>query len=128
MAHLATIMPDGSPQVTAVAVVTDGDHILVSTTKHMVKTRNMIRDPRVAISMTHGENPWFSLHIRGRVIEIRDDIKREGGPRHLLDVMSDKHGRKAPPEAYADRLAIRIEMTSGSGRNSTGPERAPVAD
>ena len=125
MAHLATIMPDGSPQSSPVAVITDGDHILVSSAKHTVKARNMIRDPRVAISMTHSENPWFSLRLRGRVIEIKEDIKTEDGPRHLLDVMTEKYGRITPPENYADRLRFRIEITSGSGLNSPGPERVP---
>jgi PPOX class probable F420-dependent enzyme len=124
MAHLATIMPDGSPQNSAVAVIVDGDHILVSSAKHTVKARNMIRDPRVAISMTHSDNPWFSLHLRGRVIEVTEDIKTEDGPRHLLEDMSAKYGRITPPSNFANRLRFRIEITSGSGFNSPGPERA----
>jgi PPOX class probable F420-dependent enzyme len=117
MAHLATTMPDGSPQVTPVAVIVVGDQIHVSSTRHTVKAKNMMRDPRVALSMTSAENPWFSGHVRGRVVEITEE-----GARELLDAMSAKHGRKVPPSNYADRLVFKIEAISAFGRNSPGPE------
>ena len=52
-AHLATLMPDGSPQVTVVWVDLDGDRILVNTAEGRIKPRNVRRDPRVAISIAN---------------------------------------------------------------------------
>ena len=57
-AHLATVMPDGSPQVTPVWVDHDGEYILVNTEEERQKPRNMRNDPRVALSITDSENPY----------------------------------------------------------------------
>ncbi len=66
--HLATLMPDGSPQVTPVWVDLDGDTILVNTAEGRVKTRNLDRDGRVAISIADQQNPYRYIQVRGRVI------------------------------------------------------------
>jgi len=50
-ANLATLMPDGSPQVTPVWVDYDGTHILVNTAEGRQKPRNVRRDPRVALEV-----------------------------------------------------------------------------
>ena len=68
-AQLATLNPDGSPQVTPVWVDFDGTNILVNTAKGRVKTKNLEREPRVAISITDPENPYRYLGVQGRVIE-----------------------------------------------------------
>ncbi|MSQ21866.1 MAG: PPOX class F420-dependent oxidoreductase [Dehalococcoidia bacterium] len=71
LAHIATVMQDGSPQVTPVWVDTDGEYILINTAEGRVKTRNVKRNPRVAVSMTDPESPWAgSLWARGTVVEI----------------------------------------------------------
>lgn len=67
-AHLATLMPDGSPQVSPVWVALEGDRIVVNTAEGRAKARNMRRDPRVAISITDRNNPYESACIRGRVV------------------------------------------------------------
>lgn len=72
-AHLSTLMPDGSPQASAVWVDTDGPAILINTAEGRLKDRNVRRDPRVAISVTDPENPYRSLMIRGRVTKISND-------------------------------------------------------
>ncbi len=77
--HLATLMPDGSPQVTPVWVDLEGDRILVNTAEGRVKPRNVRRDPRVAISIHRQDNPYSSAFIRGRVVE----IKHEGAEDHI---------------------------------------------
>lgn len=65
--YLATLMPDGSPQVTPVWVDREGDTILVNTAEGRVKQRNAARDPRVAIAITDKKNPYEGVMIRGRV-------------------------------------------------------------
>jgi PPOX class probable F420-dependent enzyme len=67
--YLATVMPDGSPQVSPVWVDIDGDAVLVNTASGRVKERNMRRDPRVAISIADKDNQYEKVDIRGRVAE-----------------------------------------------------------
>ena len=69
-AHVATLMKDGSPQVTVVWVDIEGDRIIVNTAEGRAKPRNVRRDPRVAISIADQRNPERAAFIRGRVVEI----------------------------------------------------------
>jgi PPOX class probable F420-dependent enzyme len=69
-AHLSTLMPDGSPQASAVWIDTDGPRLVVNSAEGRIKDRNMRRDPRVAISVTDPDNPYRCLMIRGRVSKI----------------------------------------------------------
>ena len=70
-AFLATLMKDGSPQVTATWVDIDKNNytILVNTAEGRVKHRNVSRDPRVAVSIIDSSNPYRMVAIRGKVIE-----------------------------------------------------------
>ena len=71
LAHVGTSMPDGSPQVTPVWVDTDGEHILINTAEGRTKTRNVRRNPNVAVSVVDPENPLAgALQVRGTVVEI----------------------------------------------------------
>ena len=72
-ADLATILPDGSPQVTPVWFDTDGETIRVNTAKGRWKDRNMRRDARVALAIMDPANPYKHLQIRGRVERITED-------------------------------------------------------
>jgi PPOX class probable F420-dependent enzyme len=72
-AHLATLMKDGSPQVTPVWVSREGDRILVGTSSTSLKARNAQRNPRVALSVLDFANPYEEAQIRGRVVEQRPD-------------------------------------------------------
>ena len=106
-AHLATLMPDGSPQVSAVWVDYDGKHVLVNTAEGRQKPLNLRRDPRVAISIVDQENPYVSATIRGRVVELTHD----GADAHI-DKMAKKYlGQdtypfRAPGE---QRLIVKVE-------------------
>ncbi|HEY5639071.1 MAG TPA: PPOX class F420-dependent oxidoreductase [Dehalococcoidia bacterium] len=71
--HLATIMPDGSPQVTVVWVDVEGDNILVNTAEGRIKPRNVCRDPRVAISIYNQDVPYQSATVQGEVVEVRSE-------------------------------------------------------
>ncbi len=92
-ANLATLMPDGSPQVTPVWVDFDGTHVLVNTAEARQKPRNVRRDPRVSISVFNHENPYSYAEVRGRVV----DITAEGAEEHI-DRMAKKYmGRDTYP-------------------------------
>ncbi len=66
----ATIMPDGSPQMTQTWVDTDGQHILINAVDGYQKVRNVRRDPRVTISVIDPAHLERATTIRGRVVEI----------------------------------------------------------
>ena len=69
-AHLATLMPDGGPQVSAVWVDVDGDTILVNSAEGRLKDKNLQADKRVALSVVDPDNPYQSISIRGVVTDI----------------------------------------------------------
>lgn len=68
-AYLATLMEDGSPQVTPTWIDIEGDYLLVNTADGRVKQRNVSRDPRVAISVVDHSNPYEMVTVRGQVVE-----------------------------------------------------------
>ncbi|MCI0347603.1 MAG: PPOX class F420-dependent oxidoreductase, partial [Chloroflexi bacterium] len=70
-AHLATVMPDGSPQSAPVWVTREGDRILVGTSEGSLKGKNTRRDPRVALSIVDCQDPYREAQLRGRVVERR---------------------------------------------------------
>ncbi|KFM20564.1 hypothetical protein AAA799D07_00376 [Marine Group I thaumarchaeote SCGC AAA799-D07] len=73
LVFIATINPDGSPQLTPVWGNYSGDHILINTAEGRVKHKNVKKDPRVAISVVDNDNPLNMTTIRGKVIEIIPD-------------------------------------------------------
>lgn len=72
-AHLATLMPDGSPHVSVVWVARDGDRILFSTAEGRVKTRNIRRDSRVGLSFTEVSDDYTNWVLNGRVTRFEPD-------------------------------------------------------
>jgi PPOX class probable F420-dependent enzyme len=66
---LATLMPDGSPQVTPTWIDIDGDYIIVNTALGRLKDKNVSRDPRVAVSVADQANPYNMVTVRGKVVE-----------------------------------------------------------
>jgi len=76
---LATIMPDGSPQVTPVWFDHDDEHILINTNEGRVKDRNMKARPKVAMVIQDPADPFRYLQIRGEVVS----YTREGGDEHI---------------------------------------------
>jgi len=105
--HLATIMPDGSPQVTPVWVDYENGFILVNTAEGRAKPRNVRRDKRVAISVADQNNPYSMASIRGKVVEITN----KGGDAHIDKLAKkyigkDKYPWRKPEEK---RLILKIE-------------------
>ena len=111
--NLATLMKDGSPQVTPVWVDFDGKHVLVNSERKRTKVRNMKRDPRVAVSVFDMSNPYNFVEIRGRVV----DITTDGAADHI-DKMAKKYmGQdKYPFNGPGDvRVIIKIEPEKVAG-------------
>lgn len=106
-ANLATLMPDGRPQVTPVWCDFDGTHVIVNSAKGRRKDRNMRRDPRVALSIMDPDNPYRYLEIRGRVVEITE----QGADGHINKMAKkylnlDQYPSRQPGEV---RVMYRIE-------------------
>src|SRR5882762_1697111 len=85
-ANLATLNADGSPQVTPVWVDFDGKNVLINTAKGRVKTRNLEREKRVALSIADPENPYRYVGIQGRVTAMT-----EAGADAHIDKMAMKY-------------------------------------
>ena len=68
-ANLATVMPNGAPQVTPVWVDFDGENVLVNTAEGRQKDKNLQREPRVSLALLDPDNPYRYLEVRGRVVE-----------------------------------------------------------
>jgi PPOX class probable F420-dependent enzyme len=85
-AHLATLMADGSPQVTPVWVDYDGAYVRVNSAKGRVKDKNMRRDKRVGLSIQDPDNPYRYLAVRGEVAEITEN----GADAHI-DALAKKY-------------------------------------
>ena len=68
-AHLATLLPDGSPHSVAVWADVEGDCVFFFTQPQTRKARNLARDGRVALSAVDRANPYRTAHVRGRVAE-----------------------------------------------------------
>ena len=70
IAHFATLMPDGTPQVTPVWVDFDGEFLLINTARGRQKDRNVRRNPRVGVEIMDPDNSAHYMQVRGRVVEI----------------------------------------------------------
>ncbi len=78
-ASLATLMPDGTPQVTPVWFDYDGKNLLFNSARGRQKDKNVRRDPRVTLTIADPENPYRYVEVRGRVT----DITQEGADDHI---------------------------------------------
>ena len=104
--HLATIMPDGSPQSVPVWAGREGDRIVICTGEGSLKARNTSRDPRVALSVVDFHDPYREAQIRGRVVERRPDPELK-----TMDVISHKYtGKPFPMRSPEGRVALVIEV------------------
>ncbi|MCX4096760.1 PPOX class F420-dependent oxidoreductase [Nocardia sp. alder85J] len=102
LCNLATTMPDGSPQITQTWVDTDGEHVLINSVLTHVKTRNIQRDPRVALTVTDPAQLRRYFQVRGRVLEVRT----EGAVEHIEQLAQRYLG--GPYPWYGGRDQVRV--------------------
>jgi len=69
VAHLATVLPDGSPHSVPLWVGVEGDRVAILTGPGSRKARNLRRDPRVALSLAPPDDPFTPVIVRGQVVE-----------------------------------------------------------
>jgi len=105
-ANLATIMPDGTPQVTPVWFdYTDGK-IRINSKKGRVKTRNMREGAPVALSIIDPENPYRYIQIRGRVGRVTE----EGASAHIDSLAKKYLGKDKYPWAQPGDVRVTFEI------------------
>lgn len=110
--HVATVNPDGSPQVSVVWADLDGDLIRFSTAEGRAKPRNLRRDPRVAISFLAPDDSYRNVVISGRAVEI------EQRGMDLIDHMArkyvgvEKYQWSQPGEVRVD-VAVEVDRVTG---------------
>jgi len=111
--YLATVMSDGSPQVTPVWVDRDGDEIMVNTAMGRLKQKNTKRNPKVAIAIANASNQYEMVTVRGVVTE----QKTEGANEHIDKLAKkylgkDRYPWRSPTEKRVV-LKVRPERISG---------------
>ncbi len=77
--HLATLLPNGTPQTSPVWVDFDETHVLVNSARGRLKDKNMRQRPQVALSIQDPDDPYRYLEVRGRVVEITE----QGAEEHI---------------------------------------------
>ena len=101
LAHLATLMPDGRPQVTPVWCDYDGRYVRINTSVGRQKDKNLMRDGRVALSISDPDNPDRYLEVRGRVT-----LRTLEGAEAHLDSLSRKYMGTDYPYRQPGDLAV----------------------
>jgi PPOX class probable F420-dependent enzyme len=114
IAHLATIMADGTPQVTPVWFNMEGNYIFVNSALGRVKDRNMRANPNIALAISDPQNPYRYIQIRGLVEEITTK-----GARDHINALSKKYTGNdvyaGPQDEQRVIYKIMPKQTSGMG-------------
>jgi len=106
LAHLATVMPDGSPQVTPVWFLYDGGKFIVNTARGRVKDRNMARNAHVALSIVDPDNPFAHIAVRGTIVR-----ESEEGADANIDALAQKYlGQERYPLRRAGEVRVMYEI------------------
>ena len=112
-AHLATIRPDGVPQVNPMWFSWDGEYVYFTNTKIRYKYRNVVANPQVAISINDPEQPYRYLEVRGTVERIDDDSTGA-----FFQTLADRYGMKfdGPPGDVEHRVVYVIKPVATSSQ------------
>jgi PPOX class probable F420-dependent enzyme len=102
---LATVNADGSPQTSAMWVGRDGDDVLFSTVEGRVKHRNMLRDPRVSVTVIDSADPENYVELRGTV-SMTPDVGRR-----VDTELSWKYDSRNPAADRPGAVRVVIRMT-----------------
>jgi PPOX class probable F420-dependent enzyme len=107
-AHLATVMKDGSPQVTPIWFDYDGTHVRINSAKGRWKDKNMRNRPKVALSIPDPDNPYRYMQIRGTVTEVTEN----GADAHIDSLAKKYLGQDKYPyrQAGEERVIYKIAV------------------
>jgi PPOX class probable F420-dependent enzyme len=91
LVFISTLMKDGSPQLSPVWANYEDEHISVNTAEGRIKHQNVLRDPRVAVSVVSKNNPLDMTTIRGKVVEMIPDLEYKHADKLTLQYMGRDH-------------------------------------
>ena len=104
VAHLATVLPDGSPHSVPLWVGAEGDRVAILTGPGSRKAQNLRRDPRVALSLAPPDDPFTPVIVRGQVVEwLEGDAAWE-----VMDRIATKYTGQPYPRGE-ERIVALIE-------------------
>ncbi|WP_265523543.1 TIGR03618 family F420-dependent PPOX class oxidoreductase [Oerskovia flava] len=112
IAHLATVLPDGSPHSVPLWVAWEGEHLAFLTGPTSRKARNLARDARVAVSISDRERSWEMAQLRGRVVRVVDGD--DGWA--IIDRISQAY-LGTPYPLREDRVAFLVEVEHATGES-----------
>ena len=113
--HLATLLPNGTPQTSPVWVDFDDTHVLVNSARGRLKDKNMRQRPQVALSIQDPDDPYRYLEVRGRVVEITEQGAEEHIDRLAKRYLGlDRYPYRQPGEVRVI-YKIKPERTSAQG-------------
>jgi PPOX class probable F420-dependent enzyme len=106
-ATIATIEPDGRPQMSVVWIERDGDDLLVSTVKGRRKHLNIEKDPRVTVLVFAKDSPYSYVEVRGRA------SMTEAGGRELIDRLCNQYmgWDRYPGDDETDNVRVVVRIT-----------------
>jgi PPOX class probable F420-dependent enzyme len=103
IAVVATIRPDGTPQVTPTWVDYDGEHVLVNTGEGRAKADNLHRDPRVSVFVLDPTNVYNWVSITGPV-----ELTNEGAEEHINKLSHKYNGTDYPEPKNPPRVLAKV--------------------
>lgn len=106
IANVATVMADGTPQVTPVWIDTDGENVYFNTARHRVKFRNLERNPKVAISVVDRNDPYRLVVLRGTA-----ELTDQDADAHIDKLAKKYLGADTYPWRKADEERVVIKVT-----------------
>jgi PPOX class probable F420-dependent enzyme len=109
--HLATVRPDGLPQVNPMWFDWDGERLRFTHTTKRQKYRNLAANPNVTMSISDPDNPYRYLEVRGVLEEVVPDPT---GAFYLH--LNDRYSGPVtePPPDKADRVILVVRPTGFS--------------
>jgi len=105
---VATVMPDGAPQMTQTWVDTDGAHVLVNTVRGFQKDKNVQRDSRIALNVSDPDRPARYFEVRGRVTASTTD----GAAEHIEALAQRYLGGPYPWFGGRDQTRLLLTITA----------------
>jgi PPOX class probable F420-dependent enzyme len=106
MATVATVEPDGQPQLSVVWVTREGEDILFSTAAGRRKPKNLGRDNKISVLMYPAENPYQYLEVRGTATVTEDPEAS------LINELSHKYTGKDYPALPPGELRVTVRVTA----------------
>jgi PPOX class probable F420-dependent enzyme len=104
-AAFTTLLPDGMPMTHVMWVDADLEHLLINTETHRAKYHNVLRDPRVTVTIWDRDDPYHYAEVRGRVVDCVTGTEA----RAHIDVLSNRYvGHPYPADTVGERVILKI--------------------